>query len=203
MIEVYLETGGRRTFAMTRAWPGWGRSGKTVDDALDTLAEYHPRYLVIASEAGEEIPLPHFQVVETVEGSGATDFGVPDRIPGIDRKSSDVDDLRRQIRLFAAAHAVFASVAESAPEELRKGPRGGGRNTSAIVDHIVDAERSYVRSIGVKGGGEPIEAVRELTLERCRALAEHPEKTKWPLSYFLRRATGHVVDHLWEIEDKS
>lgn len=202
MIEVYLETGRRRTFAMTRSWPGWGRSATTADAALESLAAYHPRYLVIAEQAGHTPPPPQFDVVETVKGGGATDFGVPDRIPGIDRAATDAEDLLRQIHLFEAAHAVFEVVVAAAPEQLRKGPRGGGRDTSAIVDHVVESERSYLRSIGTKPGDGPVDAVRSVALERCRELVERPEDTRWPLPYFLRRATWHVVDHLWEIEDR-
>ncbi len=35
---VYLEVGSKRVFACSIEWPGWGRSGKTEDAALEALA---------------------------------------------------------------------------------------------------------------------------------------------------------------------
>jgi len=35
-----------------------------------------------------------------------------------------------------------------------------------------------------------------------RGSASAPE-TAWSARYFLRRATWHVLDHVWEIEDRS
>jgi len=42
-IAVYVEVTPRRTFAGAVEWPGWCRSGKTVDDALQALAALDPR----------------------------------------------------------------------------------------------------------------------------------------------------------------
>ena len=203
MIEIYLEVAARKTFAMARTWPGWGRSAKSEQQAVDALAEYHPRYLVIAERAGHILPGPDFEIAEVVVGGGATDFGVPSIVPNLDHEPSTIEELKRQIRLFQAGHEIFRTIAGSAPVELRKGPRGGGRDTPEIVEHVMESERAYARQIGLKGGKAPIEGIHEAVMERCLELAEHPQETKWPLPYFLRRATWHVVDHLWEIEDKS
>jgi hypothetical protein len=203
VVEIYLEVADRKTFAMARAWPGWGRSARTEQAALATLAEYHPRYLLIAERAGDILPGPDFEVTEIVAGGGATDFGVPNGVPVLDHERLTIEELNRQIRLFEASHEAFDTVTRIAPEELRKGPRGGGRDTSEIIDHVVESERFYARQIGLKGGKHPIGEIRGAVIERCLELAEHPQETRWPLPYFLRRATWHVVDHLWEIEDKS
>src|SRR6266545_2009603 len=43
-IEVYLEIGQTRTFAVALDWPGWCRSGRDEAAALQALYEYGPRY---------------------------------------------------------------------------------------------------------------------------------------------------------------
>ena len=43
-IEVYLEIGQTRTFAVALDWPGWCRSGRDEAAALHALYEYGPRY---------------------------------------------------------------------------------------------------------------------------------------------------------------
>ncbi len=48
---VYLELGTKRVFACALDWPGWCRSGRTEDEALARLADYAPRYAVVAAEA--------------------------------------------------------------------------------------------------------------------------------------------------------
>ena len=80
--DVYIETGGRRCFACSLEWPGWCRSGKTEGEALETLLAYAPRYAIVVAAAGLRFPAKAQQRaegVEHVEGSMATDFGVPGR----------------------------------------------------------------------------------------------------------------------------
>src|SRR5688572_19992747 len=52
MTRVYLEIGAKRTFAMALDWPGWGRSGRTAEEALEALADYATRYAPVAKKAG-------------------------------------------------------------------------------------------------------------------------------------------------------
>ena len=42
-FPVYLEVGKKRVFASALNWPGWTRSAKTDDEALQTLIEYYER----------------------------------------------------------------------------------------------------------------------------------------------------------------
>ena len=35
------------------------------------------------------------------------------------------------------------------------------------------------------------------------ALRKVPEDPKWPVRYLIRRMAWHVLDHAWEIEDRS
>ena len=43
-IEIYIETGKRRTFAVALNWPGWARWGKGEAAALENLLEHGGRY---------------------------------------------------------------------------------------------------------------------------------------------------------------
>ena len=69
----------KRAFASVLGWPGWCRSGKTEQDALEALLAYRDRYPVVATEAGLVLPAaPELHVVEQ-EGTTTTTFGAPDR----------------------------------------------------------------------------------------------------------------------------
>ena len=45
-IDVAIERGSKRAFASALAWPGWARSGRDEESALDSLLSYGPRYAV-------------------------------------------------------------------------------------------------------------------------------------------------------------
>ncbi len=147
MIRVYVVQGRRKTFASALDWPGWSRSGRDEAAALSALAAYAARYRPVAARAGFELPQDlQFEVVERVPGSGATDFGVPDAHASFDSDPLG-DGIRQRLEVLVdAARAEFEETARNAPEELRKGPRGGGRNTSKIVQHVADAEAAYART---------------------------------------------------------
>jgi hypothetical protein len=211
--RVVIETGKKRVFASALDWPGWSRSAKTEPDALWTLAEYADRYrkvVGIAGLQGFEASVRDFVVIERVEGNATTDFGAPDRPAKVESEAMSGSDCERHIVLLRACWTYFDDVASRVSEELQKGPRGGGRNRSKIIAHVFEAERSYVRNLGVKtpkdvmytAGG--LEAHRD---EVCDAIREHSARgepaRRWPLRYFIRRAAWHVLDHAWEMEDKD
>ncbi len=98
----------------------------------------------------------------------------------------------------------------SAPSELRKGPRGGGRDRDAIVDHVLGAENAYARKLGLRlpqpppGDGTAIAAQREAIVQAVRGAAGRDVGERgWPAPYTVRRMAWHAVDHAWEIEDRS
>ena len=74
---------------------------------------------------------------------------------------------------------------------------------------MVESERGYARMIGVRHppykSEEDVTACRDEIVAVLRAARSgEPLGDKgWTARYFLRRATWHVVDHVWEIEDKS
>lgn len=150
MTRVYLELGPKKVFACALDWPGWCRIGRSEDLALETLADYAPRYRVIAERAGLDFDPADAVVVERVPGSATIDFGAPGAIPTADAEPLDAQAAQRQVALVRASWAILDEVAAASPEALRKGPRGGGRDRDKMVAHVVEAERSYARTIGVR-----------------------------------------------------
>ena len=179
--------------------------------ALDALAEYGSRYARVAARAGLAFdPDARIAVVESVAGDATTDFGAPGAVAEVDRRPLDPQEARRLATLLGAAWDELEAVAASAPAELRKGPRGGGRDRDAMVAHVVDAERSYARKIGVGlTATEWLQGNVGLMRERILDIVRHAADTvpgsehRWPVRYLVRRAAWHALDHAWEMEDRS
>lgn len=209
--EVVLEVAPKRSFASAVDWPGWCRSGRTPEAALQTLAAYAERYAVIARLARVRFSVAAGEALETVDetpGNATTQFGAPGRPASTDVRVLDRAAADRQVRLLQAAWSELDRLAVEAPEQLRKGPRGGGRDRDEVVAHVVEAERSYARSIGVKHppfhqDRASLEACRAEIAQVLRAPGAGDVDSGWSPRYFLRRAAWHVLDHVWEIEDKS
>ncbi|MGQ0848815.1 MAG: hypothetical protein ACT4OP_06805 [Actinomycetota bacterium] len=200
--------GNKRVFACAVEWPGWCRSGKTQEEALKTLASYAGRYASVATRAGRDFAVGNFgkfKVGERLTGNATTDFGAPGILAKVDGRPSDVEDGRRLRDLVEAAWSTFAAVVAAAPSQLRKGPRGGGRDRDQIASHVIDAELSYIRKIGLRFGQDDIERARQRTLEVIGAASDGGPVIErgWPVRYAARRIAWHVLDHAWEIEDKS
>ena len=110
-IDVYVEVAKRRTFAAAIDWPGWCRSGKTQEDAVEALAEYAGRYrrAVGRTAGGLKVPRsgPSFDVVERVKGNATTEFGAPGVVPAIDEREVSVESVRRLVSLLNAAWKAF------------------------------------------------------------------------------------------------
>ena len=198
MIPVYLEVGQKRVFAMSLDWPGWGRSARDEERALAVLSAYAPRYAQIARAAGFEFELTAFDVVTRIEGNATTDFGAPGAVPDIDLRPIFVEEAERQARLVSATWECFDQVVAAAPASLRKGPRGGGRDRDKVVEHVRDAEGAYAPKLGLRGAA----ISRERILDALRRPGPAPEKG-WPTRYAARRIAWHVLDHAWEIEDRT
>jgi hypothetical protein len=210
-IPIYLEIGSKRTFACSLDWPGWCRSSKTEEAAIEALIESAPRYAEVAKRAHKRFPkieAGRFKVVERIEGSGTTDFGAPGRVAKADYDDFDRAEANRLRDLLQAAWDLLDDVVANAPPALKKGPRGGGRDRDQVMQHVLGAENAYARTIGLKikepdmGSRKAIEEVREAILEKIVPGGGKPDKG-WPVPYFVRREAWHVLDHAWEIQDKS
>ena len=210
MTQVYLEVGARKVFACSVDWPGWCRAGRGEEAALAALLEYVPRYRVIAARAGLPFAPDAPEVVERVPGDATTDFGAPAVPAAVDRAPVDPAVVERDLALLRAAWAVFDEVAAATPAELRKGPRGGGRDRDRMIAHVVEAERGYARQVGVRHRPFAYDdrAARDaLRADLLRALSAPWHGTPltprgWPPRYAVRRLAWHVIDHLWEMEDR-
>lgn len=220
-IDVYLEIGKKRTFAGAIDWPGWCRSGRDEESALHALLEYAPRYAHVLQMAQIEFQAPvdtsAFAVVERLAGNTTTDFGAPDIAPSSDTRPIDDAELRRFESLLKAYWQAFdAAVQAASGKELRKGPRGGGRDLEGIVRHVLGAEAGYLTRLAWKFKQDAAEDVSaELARTRLAVLdalaaaarGELPARGPrggviWPPRYFVRRLAWHVLDHLWEIEQR-
>ncbi|MFN2607062.1 MAG: hypothetical protein ABR511_04065 [Acidimicrobiales bacterium] len=211
---AYLETGTKKVFAVALDWPGWARAAKTEDAALEALAAYAARYAPVPAAAGVRFPAnaaASIDVVARVEGDGSTDFGVLGAVLDDDHQPLTAARARRQASLVEATWRVFDEVVAAAPASLRKGPRGGGRDRDAIVEHVVNAEAVYARKLGLKrrapdptDAGAVAQARRALLDVLAGGTPPDPPAGKgWPVAYGARRVAWHVLDHTWEIEDRT
>lgn len=103
--------------------------------------------------------------------------------------------------MLQGAWRAFDAAASRAPAILRKGPRGGGRDRDAIIEHVREAERHYASKAGVRI--PPRTAWTEQRSLLVAALRRDPAEGSWPRRAALRRIAWHVLDHAWEIEDRS
>jgi len=215
-ILVHLELGRKRAFASAVDWPGWCRSGRDELGALEALVAAAPRYAPVAAEAGQVFPssvaLDALTVSERLPGSATTDFGAPAAIAADDVRPLAPGEAARLAALLLAAWATFDRVAARAPVELRRGPRGGGRDRDEIVRHVLAAETQYARKLGVRlpepGDEAAIDRLRAAVVgavrsDRTTAPGERGRGSGWPVRYAVRRMAWHVLDHAWEIEDRA
>jgi hypothetical protein len=118
---------------------------------------------------------------------------------------------RRLVNLVTAAWATFDDVAAGSPTELRKGPRGGGRDRDKLIDHVIGAETTYARKLGVKlkqPAIDDIAAIEELR-EAIAAVVGAPSDGSavvpngWTTRYAARRIAWHVLEQAWEMQDRA
>jgi len=211
-IPVYVESSRTRTFACAYDWPGWCRSGKDEASALAALAAYAPRYAAVAKQARAAFDAkPTFRVIERLAGSASTEFGVPAEVARRDTTPMAAAEGKRLASLLQAAWAVYDQVLAGTPAELRKGPRGGGRDRDKMADHVRDAEGAYVRKIGLRLAA-PDRHDRRALAEFRAAIAQAIQRPSsgaalvekgWPQRYAARRIAWHALDHAWEMQDRS
>lgn len=221
-IGVLLESGKKRTFASAVAWPGWSRSGRDPEAALQAMVDYGPRYALVVQNTGLNFLPPADRsglvVIETLVGDATTDFGAPGTIAEADKEPFDPAELERDTTLLQACWMAFdRAIAEASGKELRTGPRGGGRDLDKIVEHVTGADEAYLRRLAWKAPktdpedqGEALRLTRAAILSALEnaAAGNLPEQGPrggkiWPPRYFVRRVAWHTLDHAWEIEDRK
>jgi hypothetical protein len=136
---------------------------------------------------------------------------VPGAIAKLDTKPLSTAESKRLGSLVKAAWAVYDQILAGAPAELRKGPRGGGRDRDKIADHVLDAEGAYVAKVGLRLKPPARTDRRGIAAFRASIIdtLEQPSNGKalvekgWPQRYAARRIAWHALDHAWEMEDRS
>ena len=212
-------TKGKRAVAFSLDWPGWSRGAKSPELALETLEAYRARYRPVADLAGmldEFDAAGPLEIVEDRVGTGSTDFwGIsfsPAAAEADDGPMASAD-LERGISLLRACWTFFDGVAARVSPEMRRGPRGGGRDRDHIVRHTIRTEsEDFARKVGLRipeGAAltpDGLRAHRETYVAAMRAYnaGEVPRRMKsWTLPFLIRHSGFHTLDHAWEMEDKD
>lgn len=213
-VAIADEATAKKAFAWAIDWPGWCRAGKDRELARQALLDYAPRYAVVARIATFELPeidSAELDVVESIDGGTGTEFGVPSAITPHDHVRLTKEDAERFAALIGAAWTVFDDVAAKAPVEMRKGPRGGGRDRDKMIGHVIESDHAYAREIGIRlPQPDPtkraaIAAERAAMLDLLRQPSDGSPLAgrRWPPRYAARRIAWHALDHAWEMEDRS
>lgn len=218
--DVYIEIGKKKVFAVAVHWPGWCRWGKDESAAIHALFDNKSRYAKVVNDTDFDFVSPvsssDLNIVARLKGNSTTDFGAPAIELPDEWELIHAQGLDRNVQLMDAAWRAFdIAVSKATGKQLRKGPRGGGRDLEQIMMHVLDAEEAYLKKIGwrystpEKTLEQRITRIRQEALQGLKAAAEGllPREgprggKRWPPSFFVRRLVWHVVDHAWEIEDR-
>ena len=217
-LRVLLEIGkaGKRVVAGATDWPGLERWAKTDDAALERLAAYVPRYADVVERAGLAPDLAaqaqNLVVVERTPGNSSTDFWGIAHVPSeLEHGGLSDAELERRLVLLQASWAYFDEAVARAPAELRHGPRGGGWTRDVIERHVHFSEADQMtakvevrtpRDMIFDPAGRAIHRAR--TLDAIRAYhAEGRPARRWPVAFLIRRMAQHLLDHAWELEDRT
>lgn len=216
-LRVALEIGpkGKKVVAWAPDWPGLSRGAKTADLALERLVTYVPRYIRVATLAGMDETFSTDVVPNVVDeyiGTGSTDYwGISFGYSEIDRAPMSDAALEHDLTLMQAAWAYFDQMRTQVSDELRKGPRGGGRDRDDLVRHVIGAEYDMAWKVGIPAletgawrDDANLRAYRESYVAAIRQYhAEGKMGRKWPLHFLIRHTAFHTLDHTWEMEDRD
>ena len=218
-VRAVVERGpkGKKSVAFAVDWPGWSRGAKTPDEALATLESYRRRYRPVAVRAGlggEFDAAGPLDIVEEQAGTGSTDFWGISYVPSsLERGRMEEGELERRIALLRACWAYFDEVAARVSPEMRRGPRGGGRDRDTIIRHTIRVEsEEFAKQLGLRIPEraaltpDGLRAHRTSYVEAIRAYHRGEAKRQmrsWTLPFLLRHSAYHTMDHAWEMEDKD
>jgi len=218
-VRTVIERGpkGKRAVAFSLEWPGWSRGAKTAEVALQTLESYRERYRPVADLAGtrrEFDAAGSLEVVEDRIGPGSTDFwGISFAPSSTEQDPMGAAELDRGITILQACWAFFDGVAARVSPELRKGPRGGGRDRDRIIRHTIRTEsEDFAKQVGLRIPEEAAltpDGLRRHRLDYVAAMRAYNagEVTKrmrsGSLPFLIRHSAFHTLDHAWEMEDKD
>lgn len=214
-LPVALELGPKRkVFAQAVGWPGWCRAARGEARAVETLVHYADRYREamggLAAPLGGDEPLP--SVVERVDGDATTDFGAPGQVLASDRRPLELGEPERLVAFLDACWAAFDAAYALVAEPSRDVKPEVGRSPASMRVHIAGALHAYLswlvnprpswkdeRALEL----EPV--LRGLMRDAIAALPTGVpfESERHPGPYAVRRECWHVLDHVWELEDRA
>jgi hypothetical protein len=218
-VRTVIERGpkDKRAVAFAIDWPGWSRGAKSPDSALETLESYRERYRPVADLAGLAGELDAAGPVEVVEdkvGTGSTDFwGISFSPCATEHEPMTEAEFERGITLLRACWAFFDGVAARVSQEMRKGPRGGGRDRDTIIRHTIRTEsEDFARKVGLRIPEEAAltpDGLRQHREAYVAAMSAYNageisrRMRSWTLPFLIRHSAYHTLDHAWEMEDKD
>jgi hypothetical protein len=218
-VRTVVERGpkDKRSVAFSIDWPGWSRGARSAELALQTLESYRERYRPVADLAGmarEFDAAGPLDIVEDKLGTGSVDFYGMSFAPSAAEQGPLSDaEFERAITLLRACWTFFDGVAARVSQEMRKGPRGGGRDRDRIIRHTIRTEsEEFAKQVGLRipeeGALTPagLHEHREAYLAAMRAYnaGEVTRRMRsWTLPYLIRHSADHMLDHAWEMEDKD
>jgi hypothetical protein len=218
-VRTVIEHGpkDKRSVAFALDWPGWSRGAKIADLALDMLESYRVRYRPITGLAGmahEFDASGPLEVVEDKVGTGSTDFwGISFAPASSEQDPMGEAEFERAITLLRACWEFFDGVAARVSPEMRKGPRGGGRDRDRIISHTIRNEsEDFATRVGLRipeGAALTPDGLRQhretyVAAMRAYNAGEFAQPMKsWTLPFLIRHSAFHTLDHAWEMEDKD
>ena len=104
----------------------------------------------LAGLSGEFPATPKFKVVEELPGTGSTDFWAISWVPATSEQGQlSKEAFERKLAILRACWKYFDRVVARVSPELKKGPRGGGRNRDQIIRHIFVNEQQWAKMFAV------------------------------------------------------
>ena len=219
VVRTVIERGpkGKRAVAFSIDWPGWSRGARTPELALETLESYRQRYRSVVSLAGmarEFDAAGPLEIVEDKVGTGSTDFWGISFSPCLaEQGPMSETELERGITLLRACWTYFDGVAARVSSEMRKGPRGGGRDRDRIVRHTIRTESEmFARQVGLRvpeGAALTPDGLRQHREDYVAAMRAYNagevarRMRSWTLPFLIRHSAYHTLDHAWEMEDRD
>jgi len=218
-VRTVIQRGpkGKRAVAFSPDWPGWNRGAKSAELALETLEAYRERYRPVAGIAGlqgEFDTAGPLEIAEDMVGTGMTDFwGISYSPASIEHEPMGDAELERAVTLLRACWTFFDGVAARVSPEMRKGPRGGGRDRERIIRHVIRNEsEDFAKQVGLRipeEGALTPDGLRQYRDDYVAAMRAYNageierRKRSWTLPFLIRHSAYHTLDHAWEMEDKD
>ncbi len=218
-VRTVLASGpkGKRYVAFAIDWPGLSRGAKSPEMALETLESYRRRYRPIAALAGMAADFDAagpLEIVEDKVGNSSTDFwGISFSPCSSEQGPLSEAEFERKIAILRACWTYFDAAAARVSAEMRKGPRGGGRDRDRIIRHTIRTEsEDFAKQVGLRipeGAALTPEGLRRHREDYVAAMRAYNagqvqrRMRSWTLPFLIRHSAYHTLDHAWEMEDKD